>query len=110
MARNIMTNIFKPSKPRRIKGYDYSKDGYYYVTVCTYNHGEIFGIVENETMVLNQYGNIAKKSWLDLPKHHKNIHLNEFIIMSSHIPGIVIIDNPVVDRPAWHFYDAGKIL
>ena len=51
-------------------------------------------------MILNQYGAIAKNSWVDLPNHHKNIQLDEFIIMPNHIHGIIIINNPVGNGPA----------
>jgi REP element-mobilizing transposase RayT len=59
---------------------------------------EFFGAIENNRMVLNEYGHIAKNAWLDLPNHHENIKLDEFIIMPNHIHGI--IDIVVGARPA----------
>ncbi|MFH1518941.1 MAG: transposase [Candidatus Omnitrophota bacterium] len=84
-----MGNTFKYRKTRRLKSHDYSKQGYCHVTICTYNHLEIFGEIENNKMILNQFGEIAKNAWLDLPNHHKNIKLDEFIIMPNHIHGII---------------------
>ena len=55
-----MKNIFSPRKPSRLKNSDYSEQKYYYITVCTYNHLELFGAIENNKMVLNKYGRIAE--------------------------------------------------
>ena len=93
-------NNYPKRKPSRLKEYDYSQSGYYYVTICTQNHEYIFGEVENNGMVLSQCGHIAKESWLDLPSHHKNIQLDEFVIMPNHLHGIIIINNPVGNWPA----------
>ena len=93
-------NQLKSRKQNRLTDYDYSKNGYYYVTICTNNHVEKFGIIKDNNIILNQSGNVAKNSWLDLPNHHKNIQLDKFIIMPNHIHGIIIINNPVGNRPA----------
>lgn len=83
-------------KRNRLKDSDYSNDGYYFVTICTKNREEFFGKIENEKMILNEYGDIVEKCWFDLPKHYKNCVLDEFIIMPNHIHGIMIIDNYIV--------------
>ena len=84
-----MKNTFKPRKTIRLKGHDYSRQGYYHVIICTYNKQEYFGVIESNCMKLNEYGNIANNVWLDLPNHHKNIKLNEYIIMPNHVRGII---------------------
>jgi hypothetical protein len=50
-------------KPNRLRKYDYSQDGYYFVTVCTKDRKEWFGLIEKDEMVLNQYGKIAEDFW-----------------------------------------------
>jgi len=92
--------IFKSRKTTRLKEYDYSNTGYYYVTICTDNRLEIFGRIEIDKMGVNQYGNIAKSAWLDLPNHHNNVQLDEFIVMPNHVHGIIKIKNPVGAGPA----------
>ncbi|MFA5271010.1 MAG: transposase [Candidatus Omnitrophota bacterium] len=87
-------------KPNRLREYDYSQSGYYYVTICVQNRRFIFGDISNNKMITSQYGDIAKNSWLDLPNHYKNIQLDVFVIMPNHIHGIIIINNPVGNRPA----------
>lgn len=82
-------------KLNRLKGYDYSQDGYYFVTICTKNRIEIFGQVNNGEMILNGNGNIVYRHWLDLPNHFWNCQLDEFVVMPNHLHGIVIINNQV---------------
>ena len=82
-------------KPNRLRGYDYSKNGYYFVTICAQDLVEWFGKIENDQMVLNECGQIVSECWRDLPNHYRNIKLDEAIIMPNHIHGIIIIENNV---------------
>lgn len=56
-------------KRNRLENYDYSQKGYYFVTSCVKDKKDFFGEIVNEKMVLNEYGEVAKKCWLDLPNH-----------------------------------------
>jgi len=47
-------------------------------------------------MILNDFGKIAEKCWIDLPNHYMNCALDEFTIMSNHIHGIVVIDDELL--------------
>ncbi|MCW9708730.1 hypothetical protein [Fodinibius salsisoli] len=47
----------------RLKGYDYSSPGLYFVTICTYDRRCLFGEVANGNMVLNKWGKIARDEW-----------------------------------------------
>ena len=80
-------------KSIRLKEYDYSADGYYFVTISTANGVTYFGNVKNGEMVLNEYGNIVNTQWVQLPQHYWNTKLDEYVIMPDHIHGIIIIDN-----------------
>ncbi len=75
----------------RLKYYDYSEPGAYFITICTRHHQCIFGEIVEGEMILNTYGKIAQKCWLDIPKHFPNVELDEFVIMPNHIHGIIII-------------------
>lgn len=79
-------------KLNRWQGFDYSQSGLYFITICTYKHTDWFGRVENEKMVLNEYGNIVKDCWFDLINHYANCILDEFVIMPDHIHGIIGIN------------------
>jgi len=51
-------------KPNRLKNYDYSRNGAYFVTILVENRAEIFGKIENGKMILNEYGQIVQDEWL----------------------------------------------
>jgi len=82
----------KIRKPNRLREYDYSTSGWYYVTICTQDHVNHFGRVQNEKMVLNEMGKITNKYSHDVPQHYPNASLDEIIIMPNHIHAIIIID------------------
>jgi len=77
----------------RLKGYDYSQVGLYFVTICTENRQHLFGEILNRKMGLNEYGQIVHAVWNELPQHYKNIRLHEFVVMPNHIHGVVQICN-----------------
>jgi len=82
----------------RLPGYDYSKKGLYFITICTHEKMPAFGFIENAIMHLNDAGRVAKKCWLDIPVHYPNVVLHDFIIMPDHIHGIVELVNNGRDR------------
>lgn len=82
-------------KPNRLKGYDYSEDGFYFVTVCPKNRIECFGKIKNERMEYSRYGDIVLKYWQKIPDYYQNVFLDEWVIMPNHIHGIIVIENLV---------------
>ena len=76
----------------RLKDYDYSQTGWYYVTLVVQNRECLLGKVVNDSMELSAPGKIAKNNWLKIPYLRPNIGLDEFIIMPNHFHGIVIIN------------------
>jgi REP element-mobilizing transposase RayT len=83
------------AKSHRLQNWDYSWNGYYFVTICTKDRENFFGKIEKEKMSLNHIGEMVEKFWLEIPKHFENVSLDEFVIMPNHIHGIIIIDNLV---------------
>ncbi len=79
-------------KPNRLKNFNYSSVGYYYVTICTKNRECWFGEIVDGEMILNEIGNIVQKCWFQIPQHYQNVSLDEFIVMPNHIHGIIIIN------------------
>ena len=73
----------------RLKGYDYTQPGAYFITICTHGGKCLFGKIVNRDMILNDAGRTAEKCWQDIPKHFPYIELDEFIIMPNHIHGII---------------------
>ncbi|MEL6405790.1 MAG: transposase [Chloroflexota bacterium] len=78
-------------KSPRLKDFDYTQSGAYFVTICTHLRQHIFGHVHEDNMILSDAGEIAQSRWLVLPEHHKDIELDAFIIMPNHMHGIIII-------------------
>ncbi len=75
----------------RLRGYDYSQPGWYFVTIVTHKRQNIFGRVANGQMVLNDAGEIVKTEWLKTREIRGNIKLDAFVIMPNHIHGIIVI-------------------
>ncbi len=75
----------------RLKGYDYSSEGLYFITICCHNKVCLFGHVLNGAMVLNEYGQVAFNEWMKTPEIRPNVELGEFIVMPNHIHGIIRI-------------------
>ena len=73
----------------RLRGHDYARAAVYFVTICCWNRECLFGEIANGKMVLNEYGKIAANSWNELPQHHSNVELCEFIAMPNHIHAIL---------------------
>ena len=77
----------------RLKGYDYTQLGVYFVTICTVQRAEIFGEVVHGEMRLNPSGDIVREEWLKTAEIRSNVelHEDEFVIMPNHVHGIVWI-------------------
>jgi REP element-mobilizing transposase RayT len=72
----------------RLKDYDYSELGAYFVTICTNGRLFPFGEIVEETMRLNDYGRIVSQEWEVSAMIRREIVLDEFMIMPNHIHGI----------------------
>ncbi len=83
----------KKRRSIRIKGYDYSATGMYFITICTWNHLHLFGEIQNDRMIIDKYGKIAEKEWFKTGELRNNIKLHEYIIMPNHFHGIIEIVN-----------------
>jgi len=81
----------------RLKNWDYTSDGRYFITVCTIGRKNLFGTIENGIIILNENGRIVEQCWFDLPNHYSNLILDAFVVMPNHIHGIMIIDNSIVE-------------
>lgn len=83
-------------KSIRLNGYDYSRAGLYFVTICCQNRSHLFGEMTNGKMTLNDAGKMIEKIWHQIPNDFENIHLNEYVTMPNHIHGIIEIPVAVV--------------
>lgn len=77
----------------RLKEYDYTQPGAYFVTICTKARQCLFGDVVKGEMRLNHLGHIAFNYWLEIPKHFPHLELDTFVVMPNHLHGILTIVN-----------------
>lgn len=75
----------------RLKGYDYSQAGLYFITICVQDRECLFGNIENGEMILNDAGKMIETEWLNLNNRFSNIELHEFIVMPNHFHEILEI-------------------
>jgi REP element-mobilizing transposase RayT len=75
----------------RLKGYDYSSAGAYFVTAVLQHRMHLFGRVCENGMQLSEAGKIAHRCWEEIPLHFPHTALDEFVIMPDHLHGIVVI-------------------
>lgn len=76
-------------KSIRLKEYDYSQPGLYFITICCQDRICHFGHIDNGKMILNEFGTITYNEWLKTPELRPNVELGEFVIMPNHIHGII---------------------
>jgi REP element-mobilizing transposase RayT len=80
----------------RLKDYDYSQPGGYFLTLVTFQREHLFGEITNGEMHLNEAGRIVRDVWEKLPERYPNVTLDEMVIMPNHFHGNVFItdDDP----------------
>src|SRR5207249_3108729 len=78
----------------RLRDYDYSQSGAYFVTISTFQDAHLFGEIVNETMRLNAYGQIVAEDWCWLAEQYEFVELDAFVVMPNHLHGIQVIAGP----------------
>jgi len=79
-------------KSIRLKGYDYSRSGAYFLTICTQNRECLFGDVRDGEMVMNDAGECIRKCWLGFPNRFPILSIDEFVVMPNHMHGVIMIN------------------
>jgi REP-associated tyrosine transposase len=75
----------------RLKEYDYSQPGAYFVTICTRERECLFGHVVNGEMQLNDAGEITRRCFKDVPVHFPFVELDAFVVIPNHVHGVIMI-------------------
>jgi len=84
--------VFYNRKSLRLKDYDYSQEGCYFVTISTHHRKCLFGDVKNGEMVLNDLGRIVDDCWQWLIDHHEHVDGDLWVVMPNHLHGIIAIN------------------
>lgn len=90
--------IERNRKSIRLKGYDYSKDGAYFVTICTQNRQCVFGNIRDGVFIPNEAGKMVKQVWDESTDFYPIKH-GEFVVMPNHVHAIIILENDVGAGP-----------
>lgn len=85
-----MSSTLPKRKHPRLKDFDYSSEGLYFVTICTHNRRNLLahvgrGLAPADEMVYTSYGKIAEKQLLDLEKRFPDLAIEQYVIMPNHI-------------------------
>ena len=75
----------------RLKGYDYSQHGAYFVTVCAYQDRCIFGQIDDGEMIPNDLGRVVEEDWLRTEELRSNVELDAFVLMPNHLHGLIVM-------------------
>ena len=94
-----MTGIPDPRNRRstRLKSYDYSRNGAYFITIVTQGHSLLFGDIVDDDLHLNDAGEMVQRCWEEMPNRFPSITMDQFVVMPNHIHGIVVIHQPAAD-------------
>ena len=80
----------------RLRGYDYSQSGAYFVTICARHRKCLFGSITDGKMRLSEIGQIVLEYWKRIPQHFPSVKLGEFVIMPNHMHGIITFGIPEI--------------
>lgn len=75
----------------RLKGFDYTQPGAYFVTICTQDRACLFGEVVDGEMRLNEAGRMIQSVWREIPAFYADVDTDEFVVMPNHIHGIIVL-------------------
>jgi putative transposase len=83
-------------KSLRLRGFDYSQRGVYYVSICTHLGLPLLGHTVGNRIVLGALGHLVDRLWRDLPRHAAGLRLDAFLVLPSHVHGILVLTQPPV--------------
>ncbi len=89
----MSNNEFPGRRSIRLKEYDYSLAGGYFVTIVTLWREFLFGEIVGGEMQFNALGRIVEECWQAIPEHFPNTDVEVFVVMPNHVHGIIIIHN-----------------
>lgn len=85
---NIITG-YPDRKGNRLKNFDYSQSGYYFVTICSKNMWKYFGDIHHNMMCLNDLGAVVAQQWVWLERQYADVSLDAWCVMPNHFHGIL---------------------
>ena len=98
---NMTKSNFNPFNRHsiRLPNYDYTQDGVYYVTICTFNRECLFGDMTGGGIKLNEFGKIVGACWNKIHECFAHVELDQFVVMPNHVHGIIHIVGAIHELP-----------
>ena len=87
--------MYKQRKPTRLKDYNYSSNGRYFVTICVQDRKQLLGQIVGDGVLdvpkveLSRFGIIAEKYIASMNETYEKIHVSDYVIMPNHIHLII---------------------
>ncbi|MBX9950574.1 MAG: hypothetical protein K2Y39_15505 [Candidatus Obscuribacterales bacterium] len=78
-------------RPPRLTGFDYSRAGAYFITICTQGRVCLLSEIQACQVKMTRIGNVVSECWINLPCRYSFIQLDTFIVMPNHFHGILWI-------------------
>jgi REP element-mobilizing transposase RayT len=90
----------------RLDAYDYTAHGLYFITICTDWRQTFFGSISNGEVLLSDWGETADRCWREIPAHYPGTTIDAFVIMPTHMHGIVELSKTLhtADAPTSRMY------
>ena len=93
-----MQPTYPTRKTIRLPGYDYSKDGAYFITVCIHQRRCFLGNIVQDCMQLNGAGKMVQSFWNSIPTYYVGVSLDAFQIMPNHLHGILLFNRDTLSK------------
>ncbi len=77
----------------RLKGYDYTMAGAYFVTICTQDRACLFGDVVAGAICLNEVGRMVAALWDGIAARFSSVEIDQFVVMPNHLHGILVLED-----------------
>jgi putative transposase len=100
-TEHFFAAISSMKKSIRLKNYDYSSNGVYFITFCTKNRVPYFGKIIGGQMFLSEMGLIVKNFIEEIRKHFPFAELGEYIVMPDHVHFILVINKGLYNSNRW---------
>ena len=92
-------------KPHRLKNYDYSTPGAYFITICTQDHKCVLwdtvgaSIARPQTPPLSNWGRIVDSAIRNIPSHYPGVSVDRYVVMPNHVHLLLHIHTDADGRP-----------
>ncbi len=78
----------------RLKGYDYSRTGVYFVTLCTDQRRYLLSTINQHEVALTEFGGVLAQKWQELARYDGRVAIDEYVLMPDHLHGLIVLHHP----------------